>query len=299
MSILVVGSVALDTVETRAGSVKDVLGGSATYFAWAASFFAPVQVVAPVGEDFPGEHVETLKQRGIDVSHLQRHPGGTFRWHGRYGDDPDERETVAVCADAFSDFHPRLSESGRKCRYLFLANVDPALQREVLEQADSPELVAMDTMDLWIKTQREAVVGALGTVDILLVNDCEALDLSGKDNLVLAAAWLRERGPGAVIIKKGQHGALAQIGSSFFCIPGYPLAEVVDPTGAGDAFGGGLMGCMAESGKKDEEVMRKAVVYGSVLGSFAVETFSLERLMGLTREDVDRRYEEFVELVRF
>ncbi len=299
MSILVVGSVALDTVETPAGSVRDVLGGSATYFAWAASFFAPVQVVAPVGEDFPGEHVETLKERGIDISHLERRPGSTFRWHGRYGEDPDERETVAVCADAFSDFHPRLSESGRKCGYLFLANVDPGLQREVLEQADSPELVAMDTMDLWIKSQREAVVASLGTVDMLLVNDCEALELSGKDNLVKAAAWLRGRGPGTVIIKKGQHGALAQIGDSFFCIPGYPVAGVVDPTGAGDAFGGGVIGCLAESGKKDEEAMRKAVVCGSVMGSFAVEAFSLDRLMGLGREDVDRRYEEFVELVRF
>ena len=299
MDLLVVGSVALDSVKTPFGQVTEALGGSATYFSYAASFFTSVGVVATVGEDFPPEHLDLLRGRSVDLSGLQVARGQTFRWVGEYGYDLNEARTLATHLNVFADFKPRLPEGLRTPSFLFLANIAPELQREVLRQVARPRLVALDTMNFWIEGKREALLKVVGEVDALVVNEGEARQLAQEANLIKAALTLHGYGPRTVVIKRGEYGALMVNGGRFFFTPAYPLESVFDPTGAGDTFAGGLMGYLARQGQTDEATLRRAIVYGSVMASFAVEDFSLERLKRLKESEIGARFESFQELVSF
>ena len=301
MSLLVVGSVAFDTVETHAGRRENVLGGSATFFSTAASFFTPVRLVAVVGEDFPEQHVLELKARGVDTSGLQRQPGKTFRWEGRY-DDLNEATTLETQLNVFEHFKPELPAGFESSDYVFLANIDPVLQGQVLDQIRAPRLVALDTMNFWIEDvipgKRAALEAVVSRVDLLFVNDKEAELLSGEENVVKAAKRIRDMGPSTVVIKRGEFGALMFSDDGTFAVPAMPLEEVIDPTGAGDSFAGGFMGFLAASGRVDSDGIRRAAVAGSVTASFAVEDFSLDRLKSLDKGQVSKRYTAFRDLVR-
>ena len=301
MSLLVVGSVAFDTVETHAGRRENVLGGSATFFSTAASFFTPVRLVAVVGEDFPEQHVLELKARGVDTSGLQRQPGKTFRWEGRY-DDLNEATTLDTQLNVFEHFKPELPAGFESSDYVFLANIDPVLQGQVLDQIRAPRLVALDTMNFWIEDvipgKRAALEAVVSRVDLLFVNDKEAELLSGEENVVKAAKRIRDMGPSTVVIKRGEFGALMFSDDGTFAVPAMPLEEVIDPTGAGDSFAGGFMGFLAASGRVDSDGIRRAAVAGSVTASFAVEDFSLDRLKSLDKGQVSKRYTAFRDLVR-
>jgi sugar/nucleoside kinase (ribokinase family) len=299
MSLLVVGSVALDDIEAPAGSAKSVLGGAASYFGVAASYFVPVRVVAVVGEDFPEEHVRFLASKGLDLVGLQRVPGRTFRWGGRYRQSLNERDTLFTELGVFADFDPKIPAAYRDSEWVFLANIQPTLQRNVLEQTRAPRFSAMDTMNFWIEGAREELVKTLGLVRGLVINDEEARQLTSESNLVRAADAIRAMGPSTVIVKRGEHGALLFDDEGVFAAPAFPLREVRDPTGAGDTFAGGLMGALASHGAVDGDSLRRAMIYGSVLASFCVERFGLDRLRDLTRRDIDARFEEFRRLTRF
>ncbi|MBI1818389.1 MAG: sugar kinase [Deltaproteobacteria bacterium] len=296
MSIVVVGSVFFDTVETPHGKVEDVMGGAATYFAVAASFFAPVKMVATAGEDFPQAEIEFLTGRGIDLSGLKLQPGKTGRWTGRYHEDMNVRDTLDLQLNVFADFEPVLPASYRDAPYVFLANIDPKLQSTVLDQLSAPGLIGCDTMNHWITSSRPDVERLLGRVDILTINDEEARLLSGERNIVKAARRILAMGPKSVLIKRGEYGVIRFAPDSVFAIPAFPLEEVFDPTGAGDTFAGGFMGEIARSGDTSEGGLRRAIVYGSVLASYCVEDFSLNRLRTLTRDDIERRYRQFISL---
>jgi sugar/nucleoside kinase (ribokinase family) len=298
-AIAVVGSVAFDTIETPIGRAEEVLGGSATHFAVAASYFAPVNLVAVVGEDFPDAEREYLASRGIDLSGLEVRPGRTFRWTGRYHEDMNVRDTLSLELNVFADFRPTLSEAVRKSPIVFLANIDPTLQDAVLEQFDDPSVVACDTMNHWIQGAREPLEALLPRVDLLIVNDEEARLLSGEQNVSRAARRILELGPRSVLVKRGEYGAILFSPDSVFSVPAYPLEEVFDPTGAGDTFAGGVIGYMAATGERSEGGLRRAIVYGSVLASYVVEDFGGQRLRTLTRDDIDRRYRQFVALTEF
>jgi len=297
MSIVVVGSVAYDTVETTRGSIKEALGGSASYFAVAARFFTPVGIVAVVGSDFKPENRQQLADRGIDLRALEQKEGKTFRWHGRYHEDMNKRDTLALDLNVFEGFAPNLLPDQRRCDYLFLANIAPELQEYVLSQVMSPKLVAGDTMDHWIEATREDLIKLLPRVDILTVNDEEARLLAGEHNLVKAGRAILAMGPRSVLIKRGEYGVIQFSKDGMFAVPAYPLEDVVDPTGAGDTFAGGMMGFLARHGRITESSLRTAVVYGSVMASFVVERFSLDRLFDLTWEEIDSRYRAFIELI--
>jgi sugar/nucleoside kinase (ribokinase family) len=299
MSLLVVGSVALDTVETPFGRAEDALGGSATFFAAAASLFAPVQLVGVVGDDYPTADLAFLAERGVDLAGLERAAGESFRWSGVYSFDLNSRETLETRLGVFADFAPKIPDAFRDAEWVFLGNIDPELQINVLEQVRKPALVACDTMNLWIDIKRERLVELLGRVDLLMVNDGEARQLSGDHNLARAARWIMERGPRYLVIKKGEHGAILFTPTSTFFAPGYPLEDVFDPTGAGDAFAGGFMGHLARCGSMEDADLRRAVIYGSVLGSFAVEKFSVERFRDLTVEEIEERARAFREMTTF
>jgi sugar/nucleoside kinase (ribokinase family) len=298
-AVLVVGSVALDSVETPFGKIEDALGGSATFFAASASHLTKVNLVGVVGNDFPVDKLEPLRARGVDLSGLTQADGESFRWRGRYRHDLNSAETLETRLGVFSQFRPQIPEQFRKSPYVFLGNIDPRLQLDVLDQVEKPRLVACDTMNFWIESRRNELLNLLERVDILLVNDAEARQLTEQFNLIRAARWIMERGPKHVVIKKGEHGAYMFSGSSVFFAPAYPLEEVFDPTGAGDSFAGGFIGYLAKTGRTDEAAMRRAVVYGSTLGSFAVERFSIDRLMEIQRVDIARRLEGFRRLVAF
>jgi sugar/nucleoside kinase (ribokinase family) len=280
--LAVVGSVALDSVTTPFGKVREVLGGSATYFSCAASFFTTVRLVATVGDDFPEEHLRLLKERGVDVTGLQTSRGRTFRWVGEYGFDLNEARTIDTQLNVFADFKPMLPSSLKKTPFLFLANIAPELQLDVLRQMERPQLTALDTMNFWI----------------LLVNDGEARQLVKEPNLIKAAREILKLGPRTVVVKRGEYGAVMVSNGQFFFVPAYPLESVFDPTGAGDAFAGGFMGYIAAQGVVDQATVRRAIVYGSVMASFTVEDFSLNRLARLSMAEVERRYAGFQELVR-
>jgi sugar/nucleoside kinase (ribokinase family) len=299
MSLLAVGSIALDSVETPFGRRDDVLGGSATYFSTAASFFLPVRLVATVGADFPDEHVAFLRARGVDLAGLERRPGRTFRWKGRYSFDLNAAETLETQLNVFGDFRPVLPDAYRDSRYVFLGNIDPDLQRQVLDQVQAPRFVACDTMNFWIDSKRESLLKALRRVDLLFVNDAEARQLAGEHNVVRAARRILGLGPRAVAVKRGEYGALFFAGDHVFAASAYPLASLFDPTGAGDSFAGGFMGYLARCGRDEPAVLRRAIVMGSVLASFAVERFSLERLSTLGRDEIRARYAEFRQLAHF
>jgi sugar/nucleoside kinase (ribokinase family) len=299
MSLLVVGSVALDTVETPFGRADDALGGSATFFSAAASLFCPVQLVGVVGDDYPVEALDFLADRGVDLSGLEQAPGESFRWSGVYSYDLNSRETLETRLGVFADFAPKIPDGFRDAEWVFLGNIDPELQLGVLDQVRSPKFVACDTMNLWIDIKRDRLLDLLKRVDLLLVNDAEARQLSGDHNLARAAKFIQSRGPRYLIIKKGEHGAMLFTPNSVFFAPGYPLEEVFDPTGAGDAFAGGFMGHLAACGRMDDGDLRRAVVYGSVMGSYACERFSVERLKDLAADEVEERVRHFREMTVF
>jgi sugar/nucleoside kinase (ribokinase family) len=299
MSLLVVGSMALDSVETPFGRREEVLGGSATYFSTAASFFGPVRLVATVGEDFPDEHLLFLADRGVDLAGLVRQPGKTFRWKGRYEFDLNTAHTLDTQLNVFAHFAPELPQAWRGSEYVFLGNIDPDLQRDVLDQVRAPRFVAMDTMNFWITSKRESLQKTLRRVDMLFVNDAEARQLAGEHNVVKAARRILSLGPRAVVVKRGEYGALFFARDHLFAASAYPLASLFDPTGAGDSFAGGFMGYLARAGREDPEVLRRAIVLGSVLASFAVEQFSLERLRTLGQDEIRARFAEFRQLVHF
>jgi sugar/nucleoside kinase (ribokinase family) len=299
MSLLVVGSVALDDIEAPAGSAKSVLGGAASYFGVAASFFVPVRMVAVVGDDFPEEHVKFLASRGLDLAGLQRVPGRTFRWGGRYRASLNERDTLFTELGVFEHFDPKIPAAYRDSEWVFLANIQPRLQRTVLEQTRAPRFSAMDTMNFWIEGARDELEKTLAVVNGLVINDEEARQLTGESNLVRAADAIRALGPRVVIVKRGEHGALLFDDDGVFAAPAFPLREVRDPTGAGDSFAGGLMGALASHGELSSDSLRRAMIYGAVLASFCVEQFSLDGLRNLRRTDIDARFEEFRRLTRF
>lgn len=299
MSLLVVGSIALDTVETPFGRADDALGGSATFFAAAAGCFCPVQVVGVVGDDYPEEGLRFLAEQGADLAGVDKAAGESFRWSGVYSYDLNSRETLDTRLGVFADFQPRIPASFRETEWVFLGNIDPELQLDVLRQIERPRLVACDTMNFWIEGKRDALMSLLAHVDLLLVNDAEARELSGDFNLARAARWIQEHGPRYVIIKKGEHGAILFTPTSVFFVPGYPLESVFDPTGAGDAFAGGLMGSLAQAGRVEDAELRRAVVYGSAMGSFAVERFSIDRFRDLTVDEIEARVRQFREMTVF
>ncbi|MBI2218574.1 MAG: bifunctional hydroxymethylpyrimidine kinase/phosphomethylpyrimidine kinase [Candidatus Rokubacteria bacterium] len=297
--LLVVGSVALDTVQTPFGKVQEALGGSATYFSYCASFFTQVRLVATIGEDFPGSHIKLLTDRGVDVSGLKTSHGRTFRWAGEYGYDLNEARTLDTQLNVFADFKPVLDERLRRMPYLFLANIDPDLQLDVLGQmAERPRLVALDTMNFWIQGKREALLRVLGEVDVVTINDAEARQLAGEPNLIKAARAIERMGPSTVVVKRGEYGAVMVNNGAFFVVPAYPLESVYDPTGAGDTFAGGFVGYLARAEKLDRATMRRAMVHGSVMASFTVEDFSLNRLTRLSAQEIEARVAAFHDLVR-
>jgi sugar/nucleoside kinase (ribokinase family) len=299
MSILVVGSVAYDTVETPFGRAEKVLGGSASFFSVAAAFFAPVNLVAVVGDDFSPQAMAAFQGRPIDLEGLERTAGKTFHWQGKYSFDLNARETICTDLNVFEFFKPRIPDRYRRSEHVFLGNIDPVLQRQVLDQVERPRLVACDTMNFWISGKPEEVRRTLAAVDVLLINDAEARQLSGEWNVVKAARAIRALGPHTLVIKKGEHGVLMFSEEGSFAAPAYPLEEVFDPTGAGDTFAGGFLGYLAGTPKVDEAALRRAVVMGSTLASFCVEAFSLDRLLTLSRPEIDARYRLFKRLTHF
>jgi sugar/nucleoside kinase (ribokinase family) len=298
-SILVVGSVALDSVKTPFGEVDDVLGGSATYFSVAASFFSPVRLVAVVGRDFTDELGAPFIRHNIDTTGLVHADGDTFRWKGEYGFDLNEARTLDTKLNVFESFKPQIPASYKKSEYVFLGNIDPELQLEVLNQIDQPRIVACDTMNFWIDGKLDSLKKTLSKVDILLINDGETRMLADEPNLVRAANKIRAMGPRILIVKRGEYGVLMFNEDSVFGAPAFPLEEVYDPTGAGDSFAGGFMGYLAQAESLDDGVFRQAIIYGSVMASFNVEEFSLNGLGRLTRTEVDGRFNQFKHLTHF
>jgi len=296
MSVLVVGSMALDSVETPFGKVENILGGSASYFSLAASNFTDVNVVAVVGNDFPEEHMQLLESHGIKLDGVKIEEGETFRWVGHYGYDLSEAETLETHLNVFETFNPVLPDHYKDINIVFLANIDPEIQFEVLQQVNNPKLVACDTMNFWIESKPEQLKKLLGHVDILMINDAETRELAGEPIIVKAARKIMEMGPKMLIVKRGEYGVLMFSKDGIFYAPSYPLEEVLDPTGAGDTFAGGFMGYVASHNINNVNDYKKAVIYGSVLASFTVEDFSVNRLAKLKKDEIDVRYLAFMNL---
>ncbi len=301
MSILVVGSVALDSVHTPFGSAERVVGGSANFFAAAASLFprSGVRVVGVVGDDYPMDRLAFLSDRGVDLSGIERAAGESFFWAGRYHYDLNARDTLETRLGVFADFQPRIPEAFRTSEQVFLGNIHPDLQLDVLDQVDDPGLVVCDTMNFWIEGHRASLERLLPRVDVLMVNDSEARQLANEPHLLQAARWIQARGPRWVVIKKGEHGAVLYDEASIFFVPGFPLESIFDPTGAGDSFAGGFLGYLASVGTQDPGELRRAMVYGSATGSFAVEDFSVDRFRSLTPLEIADRVEDFRQMTFF
>jgi len=305
MSLVVVGSVAYDAVETPHGRMDRMLGGSCTYIGLAASFFTKVEIVAVVGDDFAQQDIDLLASRGIDLEGLERVPGKTFFWSGVYSDDMNDRTTLQTDLNVFADFNPKLPESYRSHPYLLLGNIQPALQRSVRDQMNGVRLTGGDTMNYWIRDYRDELLATIRDWDFLLINDSEARMLAGVHNLRRAANAILDMGPNTLVIKRGEYGALLFRRDSHFMVPGYLLEEVFDPTGAGDCFAGGFIGYLAErgcdlrSGKVDRRELGRAVIYGSVMGSFCCEKFGVDRFRTLTRDDIENRFREFRDFTEF
>ena len=297
MSLVVIGSIAFDSVRTPFGERERMLGGSAVHFSLAASFFCDVSVVGPVGDDFGDAEYAVLHERGVDTGDVEQVEGGkTFFWAGEYGFDLNTRETLDTQLGVFGDFDPKLSAETRSADLLFLGNIQPDLQRAVRSQCDGARLVGLDSMNLWIETTRDSLLAAIGEVDLLFLNDAEVRELMDEPNLVRAAKRVMELGPRAVVAKQGEYGASLFTGDRFFSLPAYPLETVRDPTGAGDCFAGGFMGYLASRGEgaaSDDDELRRAMTYGSVLASFNVEDFGTDRVRSLTREEIEARYADF------
>jgi cytidine kinase len=300
MPLCVVGSVALDSVETPTETRENVLGGSAVFFSYAASFFTSVRLAGVVGEDWPAENTKMLQARGIDTTGLQVIPGGkTFRWRGKYLKNMNDRETLDLQLNVLVDFDPVLPDSYRRCKFLFLANGSTVHQMRTLDQCSGPSLVVADTMDHYIRNERDGLLKLLKRIDGLVLNDSEAQLLTGDDNLVRAGNAVRQMGPRFVVIKKGEHGAMFFSQHETYVLPAYPTPAVVDPTGAGDSFAGGMMGYLAERDNFDSKTLKEAMAYGTLTASFTVEDFSLDRLRTISREDLDRRMEEYKRMLSF
>ena len=300
MSLLVVGSVAFDAIETPAGKIDRTLGGAATYFSITASYFTEVRLVGVVGEDFTPADARIFRGRRIDLEGLERAPGKTFFWAGRYSADMNDRTTLATELNVFASFQPKLPAHYRDSSYLFLANIDPTLQRSVLGQVNGrPKLVALDTMNYWIENTPAALRETLRHTQVLMINDWETRQLASEHNLLRAAARIFRMGPRTIVIKRGEYGAMMIDRRGIFLVPAFPLEDVRDPTGAGDSFAGGFLGYLASVGRTGEADLRRAMVYGSVMGSFAVERFGLERLLHLTRREIHARARHFSKLTQF
>jgi sugar/nucleoside kinase (ribokinase family) len=298
--LLVVGSVAFDALESPYGKVDRALGGAATYFALAASFFSPVHLVAIVGDDFTPEDAAVFRGRPIDIEGLERTAGKTFFWSGRYSQNLNERVTLATELNVFAEFKPRLPEKYRQCKFVFLANIAPDLQRDVLQQVKrKPKIAAMDTMNYWIERSNAELRETLKHVDILMINDIETRELSSEHNLLRAAKHIFKMGPSTLVVKRGEYGAMMVDKNGIFCVPAFPLEEPHDPTGAGDSFAGGFMGYLSSVGNKNDASLRRAMVYGSVLGSFAVEQFGLDRISKLKKSEIHARARHFAKLTQF
>ncbi|MBI5368713.1 MAG: sugar kinase [Planctomycetes bacterium] len=297
MSLLVVGSIAFDTIETAHRRVDNVLGGSASYFSTCASFFTKPRLVGVVGSDFSHEHIEFYRARGIDTSGLEIAEGRTFRWHGRYQGDLSSALTVSVELNVFADFRPKIPAAFRDSRFVFLANGSPKTQLAVLEQVAHPDFVLADSMNLWIETERAPLLDLMQRVDGLILNNHEAVQLSGRSNLIAAARKILEMGPRVLIIKKAEHGAFLMTRDEFFAIPAFPLGDVNDPTGAGDSFAGGMMGYLANTRAHSFAHLKRGLLYGTVTASYAIEDFSLERLKRLHRTEIEHRYQDFLRLI--
>ena len=299
MSLLIVGSIALDSVETPAGETTDALGGSAVFAGVAASFQHPPQVVGVMGSDFPADALAWMRERGLDLAGVDQVPGETFRWKGKYSDDFSSRETLDTRLGVFADFAPRIPSAFADATYVFLGNIDPELQLNVLDQVTDARLTACDTMNYWIESKRGALLELMQRIDILMINDDEARQLSGEWNIHRAAEWILHHGPSMTVIKKGEHGAVLVAAEQSFFVPGFPLLDVLDPTGAGDAFAGGFMAHIASLDDTTPESIRRAMVYGAAMGSFAVEEFSVRRFEALEASEVHSRVHSFRELVHF
>ncbi|MGD2080761.1 MAG: PfkB family carbohydrate kinase [Nitrospirota bacterium] len=299
MSLLVVGSVAFDSVETPFGRAEEVLGGSATYFATSASYFIDVNLVAVVGEDFPEKHVNFLRMRSINLDGLEKTGGKTFRWQGKYGYALNEAQTLNTELNVFEHFRPKLPEHYRDAEVVFLANIDPDLQRDVLEQTKGPRIVAADTMNFWIESKRDSLIETLKRVNILLINDSEARQLTDEPNLVKAARKITTYGPDTLLIKQGEYGVTMFNKNGIFIAPAYPLEAVFDPTGAGDTFAGGFMGYLANTMDFSDTSLRRAAVMGSVMASFNVEDFSLNKIRELDYKEIEARFREFKRISHF
>ena len=299
MSILVVGSVALDTVKTPLGKRREVLGGSATYFSVSASFFKNINLVAVVGNDFPEKYLDIFREKGVDLKGLEVDKGKTFRWVGQYGLDLNKAQTIKTSLNVFSRFNPKIPNEYKRCKFVFLANIDPQLQESVLKQVTNPKLVACDTMNYWIEHKRKYLLKVLKRVDMFLLNESEAHQLTQENNLLMAVKAIRLLGPKYIIVKKGEHGALLFSQNSFFCVPALLLDSVVDPTGAGDTFAGGLIGYLAGTSVLNKAAFRKALIYGTIMATFAVEDFSINKLISIKRSDINKRFREFKRLTAF
>jgi len=300
MSLLVVGSVAFDAVETPFGKCEKMLGGSASHFSISASYYTDVRIVGVVGGDFGGAEQEVFDAHGIDTSDLERIPEGkTFRWFGRYDYDLNVAHTLDTQLNVFADFQPKLSEESKSARLVFLGNIQPDLQRGVREQIPNAELVALDTMNLWIETARESLLSTIKVVDVVIINDAEARQLTEIPNLIKAARTILSWGPRALIVKRGEYGAALFTDQSYFAIPAFPLDSVFDPTGAGDTFAGGFMGYLSSQEKIDEAAMRRAMIFGSVMASFNVEEFGTERIRRLTHTEINERFRAFKQMTHF
>jgi sugar/nucleoside kinase (ribokinase family) len=296
MSLLVVGSIALDSIFTPFGETADALGGSAIYFSVAGSLLHPVQVVGVVGQDYPVAELDRLAARGIDWSGVERADGESFRWKGKYSYDLQSRETLETRLGVFAQFQPKIPPSFRSARFVFLGNIDPELQLNVLEQVARPTLVVCDTMNYWIQSKKAALMALLARVNVLMVNDTEARELSGDWNIHRAGRWILQHGPSRVVIKQGEHGALLIERSRTFYVPAFPLENVFDPTGAGDAFAGGFMAYLARKGSVEDDDIRRAMVVGATMGSYAVEQFGIRGFDDVTLRDVNGRIHAFEDL---
>ncbi|MFA5865212.1 MAG: PfkB family carbohydrate kinase [Phycisphaerae bacterium] len=297
-SLLVTGSIALDTVETPSGKAENQLGGSATYFSLAGSILNPVRLVGVVGEDFPKEYTNLLAKSPIDLQGIEVRKGSkTFRWHGRYSEDMNNRTTISVALNVLGEHGPKIPDKFKDSQHIFLANSDPALQLEFLDQLTSPKLIVCDTMDLWIEHNRQNLLEVLQRVDGVVLNDSESRLLTGETNILTAAQIVCQLGPKFVVIKKGEHGAMLFSEGAIFLLPAYPTQKVVDPTGAGDSFAGGFMGYLASVDQTDFQAQAQALVYGTIIASFTVESFSLDAISKIKRQDVDRRRMDFLKMI--
>ena len=304
-AILAVGSLAFDSIKTPSGKVDKILGGSVNYFSISSSFFVNLNLVGVVGKDFPKEHFSVLENRGIDLTGIEISEGKTFHWEGEYGSDLNEAKTIATHLNVFETFNPKVPEAYKNSNYLFLANIDPVIQQAVYNQIKAPKLVAADLMNFWITSKKDELLKTLKLVDLLTINEGEAFQLSGKDNIVEAAETIRSMGPQALVVKRGEYGALLFTKHGVFSAPALPMATVKDPTGAGDTFAGGMIGYLAHEGitrqdlEKSDEALRRAIIFGCVMASFTVEDFGFKQLLKIHPEQAEQRYQLFLKMTKF